>query len=220
MYAATTTSWLRKVRMAQGIVLALGAPLGWLGIRLFQGAAPLAECTNNLGLYLYMWIGTTVALGGYGFLVGYHEDSVEKENERRLARMQSDADFRNRYSQYAIEKEHAESVAIRKEAKRISERYVELPEDIVGYANRLHSYSGQLQVYKQQLSDQHDKLQKIELEVLLERAEVSRQHAEHERRQARFEVKLNNLEKHSLPEVEALIREARSARGPELHKTT
>ncbi len=64
------------IRAAQGAILSIGAPFGWLLIRLFQGAEPIAELNTNIGLYTYMLLGTSLAFSLFGWYVGGKERLV------------------------------------------------------------------------------------------------------------------------------------------------
>ncbi|WP_196140246.1 GGDEF domain-containing protein [Aliikangiella sp. G2MR2-5] len=66
----------RILRPLQAGLLAFGAPLGWLFIRLAQGVNLQTEIMENLGLYLYMLIGTLVVFIMYGFYVGQKEQII------------------------------------------------------------------------------------------------------------------------------------------------
>ncbi len=67
------------VRAAQGLVLAVGAPVGWLLIRMARGHLPMAELSANASLYAYMLFATMVVFGLFGLLLG--------EREARLLRL-------------------------------------------------------------------------------------------------------------------------------------
>jgi diguanylate cyclase (GGDEF)-like protein len=60
-------------RVAQGIGLALGAPLGWLAIRAATGASPLVELTAHRALYAYLTLATAAAFAASGWLLGRKE---------------------------------------------------------------------------------------------------------------------------------------------------
>ncbi len=65
-----------QIRAAQGAILSIGAPLGWLLIRMFQGAAPIDELSANIGLYSYMLLGTSLSFSLFGWYVGRKESLV------------------------------------------------------------------------------------------------------------------------------------------------
>lgn len=77
-------------RALQGLVLALGAPLGWLLIRVFTGHGLLAELTNHTLLYLYLLIGTSLAFTSYGYFLGRKERKLIAKNRRLEARTMTD----------------------------------------------------------------------------------------------------------------------------------
>jgi len=59
-------------------VLAIGAPAGWLCIRLTEGASASAELSEHTALYVYMWIGTTIAFSIFGLVLGIQETKLEE----------------------------------------------------------------------------------------------------------------------------------------------
>ena len=63
-------------RAFQGAFAAFGAPLGWLVIRLSNGAELYPELHLNTGLYLYMTFGTLIAFSAFGWFVGNKERLV------------------------------------------------------------------------------------------------------------------------------------------------
>lgn len=65
-------------RSLQGLILALGAPLGWLLIRTLEGMSPLALLSAQPGLFIYMLTGTGLAFGIFGWLLGRHEEKLEE----------------------------------------------------------------------------------------------------------------------------------------------
>ena len=66
------------LRCAQGLGLSFGSPLGWLTIRVFSGASPLAELQHHTGVYLYMLIGTAIVFTLFATYVGNAEANLEK----------------------------------------------------------------------------------------------------------------------------------------------
>lgn len=69
-------------RAAQGAVLALGAPFGWLGIRLLQGETVSGELSSSPLLYMYLCVPTLLVFTGFGAVIGLHEDRLESANRR------------------------------------------------------------------------------------------------------------------------------------------
>ncbi len=67
------------VRSAQGLLLSLGSPVGWLFIRMMGGAPVLQEVPETIALYLYLFLGTATAFVFFGPYVG--------RSEQRLAEM-------------------------------------------------------------------------------------------------------------------------------------
>jgi diguanylate cyclase (GGDEF)-like protein len=74
---------------AIGVVLALGAPMGWLlgriGLHVSAGTL-LAELSSNRPLYLYLLVGPLVAFTAFGLALGALSDRVVQAN-RRLAEL-------------------------------------------------------------------------------------------------------------------------------------
>lgn len=64
--------WAWK-RALQGVLAAMGAPLGWLLICLAQGSSVARELNETPGLYLYLVVGTASAFATFGFLIGRAE---------------------------------------------------------------------------------------------------------------------------------------------------
>ncbi len=67
-------------RAAQGALLSLGAPAGWLVVQLAAGPGLAERMASGAGVYLYMLVGSALALGGFGALVGIHEDRLVAAN--------------------------------------------------------------------------------------------------------------------------------------------
>ncbi|WP_163833787.1 GGDEF domain-containing protein [Spartinivicinus ruber] len=64
------------IRSVQGLFFALATPAGWLCIQWLQGQNIWAEVYQNIGLYLYMLIGSMIVFGCVGWYVGYNETVV------------------------------------------------------------------------------------------------------------------------------------------------
>lgn len=71
-------------RAVQGMVMAVGAPLGWLLIQQLRGVPATADLAAQPVLYIYMLAGTMMVFGLFGFVLGIHEDRLETIN-RELA---------------------------------------------------------------------------------------------------------------------------------------
>ncbi|HET9450296.1 MAG TPA: GGDEF domain-containing protein [Aggregicoccus sp.] len=73
------------------MLLATGAPLGWLALQALRGQLPPggagAELRQNGLLYAYLWVGTTLALGVLGWLA----DALARANARLRERAVTDA---------------------------------------------------------------------------------------------------------------------------------
>ncbi len=68
-------------RALLGVLLAQGAPLGWLGFRvLVDGASPLAEVAATPLLYLYLLASTTAVFGLFGYVLGGFERELGEAN--------------------------------------------------------------------------------------------------------------------------------------------
>ena len=65
-----------------GLLLATGAPAGWLLLRTLGGMSPLDELRASSGLYLYMLLTTAFVLATFGFILGEREDRLQQLNRR------------------------------------------------------------------------------------------------------------------------------------------
>lgn len=102
-----------RSRTAQGLILALGAPGGWLVIRLIAGGSLQSELETSLLLYTYLLIPTSLAFGGFGAVIGIHEDRLEDANKRLEDLSLTDAltGLKNvRYFRLRLEEEHAAAI--------------------------------------------------------------------------------------------------------------
>ncbi len=70
------------VRAAQGACLAVGAPLGWLAIRLAAGVSPAVELAEHPGLYAYLFFASVAAFAAFGALLGSQEEQLLEANRR------------------------------------------------------------------------------------------------------------------------------------------
>jgi GGDEF domain-containing protein len=76
----TLETWLRRAdrpvvaRAVQGLALSVGAPAGWLLLRLLQGNELGAAISSDPGVYLYMLFGTALAFSAFGAYVGRQEE--------------------------------------------------------------------------------------------------------------------------------------------------
>ena len=64
------------LRAIQGGILAAGAPIGWLIIRVFSGSEPLAELQQHWSLYAYMLFGTQMVFITFSIYVGRQEQLI------------------------------------------------------------------------------------------------------------------------------------------------
>jgi len=71
-----------RVRSAQGACLAVGAPLGWIAIRLAAGVSPAAELADYPGLYAYLFLATLAAFIAFGSMLGTQEEKLLEANRR------------------------------------------------------------------------------------------------------------------------------------------
>jgi diguanylate cyclase (GGDEF)-like protein len=69
-----------RTRAVEGALLAFGAPLGWLALRVAGGADAGAELTAYAPLYLYMLLGSVAAFVGFGAALGRHEECLMAAN--------------------------------------------------------------------------------------------------------------------------------------------
>jgi len=68
----------RRLRAAQGALLSLLAPAGWLCIQAVRGHLPHALETPDLGLYAYMLFGSMAAFAAFGWLLGREQERLER----------------------------------------------------------------------------------------------------------------------------------------------
>lgn len=68
----------RLLRILQGLLLAWGAPLGWLLIRIYNGADWHYELTVNWAYYAYLLVGTMTVFFVFGVIVGGSEERLEE----------------------------------------------------------------------------------------------------------------------------------------------
>lgn len=97
-------------RALQGVFLALGAPAGWLALRVLGGRSILDELASHPGLYLYLLVPTVIAFATFGWLLGVQEVRLGGA----MAHLQAEAltdeltDLKNlRYFRTRLEEENA-----------------------------------------------------------------------------------------------------------------
>ena len=77
-------AWLQsnrvRFRMLLGMLLGIGAPLGWLSIRIVSGESLWEELRNHTGLYLYMLTTSMTAFGLFGAHLGRQESRLEQQS--------------------------------------------------------------------------------------------------------------------------------------------
>jgi diguanylate cyclase (GGDEF)-like protein len=64
-----------------GAGLALGAPAGWLFLRIAQGAPAMLELRANIGLYAYLLGGTGIAFAAFGAASGWLLERLSEAND-------------------------------------------------------------------------------------------------------------------------------------------
>ncbi|MGI8774503.1 MAG: GGDEF domain-containing protein [Actinomycetota bacterium] len=69
-------------RSLQGIFLAMGAPLGWLSLRMLDGHTLSGELTARPSLYLYLLLPTAIVFSAFGAVLGLHEERLRRANLR------------------------------------------------------------------------------------------------------------------------------------------
>lgn len=65
--------WLRAL---QGLILSIGAPLGWMCVQVISGRDPFAAEHMDSLLYAYMSIATGVVFSGLGYFIGRRENII------------------------------------------------------------------------------------------------------------------------------------------------
>lgn len=88
----------RWLRATQGMVLALGAPLGWFAIETLRGAT-----AHDPLLYAYMGLGTMLAFGLFGWYLG----SIEQVLRRNINRDALTGLYNRRYFDERLDEEIA-----------------------------------------------------------------------------------------------------------------
>ena len=68
----------RRMRMVQFALLAVAADIGFVCVELAFGLNPLADMAQHPFLYLYIFLGTMLAFGIFGAMVGSREDLLEE----------------------------------------------------------------------------------------------------------------------------------------------
>ena len=73
-------AWLQsnrvRFRMLLGMLLGVGAPLGWLSIRIVSGEPFWEELRDHTGLYLYMLMTSMTVFGLFGAHLGRQESRL------------------------------------------------------------------------------------------------------------------------------------------------
>lgn len=69
-------------RALQGLILAIGAPLGWLLLRLAKGRSLISELQDHELLYLYLLVPTGVVFASFGASLGLREEALARANQR------------------------------------------------------------------------------------------------------------------------------------------
>lgn len=101
-----------RSRVIQGLLLSIGAPLGWLIIRSASGASFAAELYRFTGLYLYLALATALVFALFGFFLGHQEEKLVLTNRRldEMAITDSLTGLRNtRYFHARLDEQHAAS---------------------------------------------------------------------------------------------------------------
>lgn len=132
------------VRMIQGIVLAVGAPLGWLGIQVLGGASVAGELSGEPDLYLYMLLATMIVFALFGRMLGRGEQRLLESNRQLDELTVTDplTGLRNsRYFHARVQEAEAESVRTGSpyaivvididHFKRINDQYGHMAGDVV-----------------------------------------------------------------------------------------
>ncbi len=87
MRSGTLFATAARLRLAQGVFCALGAPMGWLLLRLTVGGIhPFDDIRANPELYFYLTVPTLIAFSVFGYRLGLKEDRL-RETNRRLDEM-------------------------------------------------------------------------------------------------------------------------------------
>jgi diguanylate cyclase (GGDEF)-like protein len=68
----------RWKQLILGVILATGAPLGWLGVQMLRGYSLSGELIGRPYLYGYLLFATGIAFGAFGYNRGRREERLEK----------------------------------------------------------------------------------------------------------------------------------------------
>lgn len=92
-----------------GVIVALGAPLGWWLCSSFVPAEHLEEA-----VYLYMAVGTTLTFGSFGFLMGHSQDLLYKliEKDSLTILLNQRAFYRHMEAYYQIGVRYNDSIGV------------------------------------------------------------------------------------------------------------
>lgn len=92
----------RLIRALQGELLAVFAPLGWLAIQVARGGSPLDILTQQAGLFAYMLLGSLLAFGTFGWLLGKEQERLAQlATIDELTGLANTRHFRQRMSEFA-----------------------------------------------------------------------------------------------------------------------
>jgi diguanylate cyclase (GGDEF)-like protein len=107
-------AWIRTLPrslyfLAIGLVLALCAPLGWWLLNLLFDLSPWPFL-----IYLYMLLGTSIAFGSFGFVVGQSQDLLYHllERDSLTALLNQKTFFRNLESAYQLGVRYNDHIAV------------------------------------------------------------------------------------------------------------
>lgn len=69
----------KKLYTLTGALLGFGAPVGALLLRWMTGSSASTEFDIHSFFYLYMGISTVLVFSGFGFLLGHHADTIDRQ---------------------------------------------------------------------------------------------------------------------------------------------
>ncbi len=90
----------RHRRLVEGVLLGVGAPVGWAVLCSVLDLWPLAERAYNIWLFCYMTMGTAAAFGVFSYIIGCSEERFEQQSIRDpLTNLYNRRFFQERFDQ-------------------------------------------------------------------------------------------------------------------------
>ncbi len=105
---------LPLLRALYGLILSLGAPIGWLLVQWLAGREPFAEHHFDGLLYTYMTVATAIVFASLGYMVGHREELITQMALRdALTGLYNKRYFSNRLEQeFARQQRHGRPLSL------------------------------------------------------------------------------------------------------------